>query len=424
METDLRAAELAEIERQLDGLCERLDARLHGLEAYRALGQLTAREAQGRPLEAMAAGELRTHLERELNADPFYRLLTKLGEARAALKPQVAAPSIVPTPVPKATAPPFAPPLSVAAPQPNSAVATVPLPVEPELPAAKTAGVPQTPAAPVWDAGNLQAAALAAVASAFGNAKVPPAGPAAKAAEPVAVPVPAEPPPPIADPGPATEARAKSAERIWLPLSAPRAVLFGPAAAPEKPIAETSKPVAKLPVAELVPAKAQPSAPVADENRTRQPLASANGSRVGVGDTTAETTVLATLAKLRSPAVTQPLAPPVTQLAIDTDLRIDNFAGPKLPRVSMEGTMANVAAAVAATVAAAERISGPQSTWTTRPAALNLPPPGSPAAQIFIPERPAENVALVPPAARAPASGTLFRDRSKEAPPPRSACGA
>lgn len=405
METDLKAAELAEIERQLDGLCERLEARLRGHEAYRALGQLTAREAQGRPIEAMATGELRAHLERELNADPFFRLLTKLRDAQFALKPQVSAPMAVPEPA-KAAAP-AVPAVEVTAPKLNGAEASAVV-VEPERPAAKPAQPALASQGSTWDAGNLQAAALAAVASAFGTtAKTPSPDVPAKPADPV--------PLPAVDPGPATEARARSAERIWLPLAAPRSVLFGQTAAPEHPPVEASKTAAAPPVAEPVAANIEPVAIVVDDTRTRQP-------RIGLGDTTAESTVLATLAKLRSPATvpTPAVVPdlPLAPLAIEAGRRLDPHAGPRTPRLSMEGTMANVAAAVAATVAAAERISGPQSTWTARPAVVTLPPPGSPAARISIPDRPAESVVPATHIVRAPASGTLFRDRSREAPAP------
>lgn len=371
MTTDFNSAERETLERQLDQLCDRLDVRLQALEPFRALGQLKAREAEGQPVEAIATAELKSHLERELNADVFYRVWVKLVEARLALRLPVAQPAAEPavTPVP---------------------------PVEPVPEAPVVASGPEPLMA--WDTDNLHRSASAAVASAFGVAVIVQS---AKAESPLV-----------------SEARAAMAERVWLPLAAPRSVLFGRPVTAAQPAA-TVKDIAEVPLV----------APVSPNVVVSLAASLAKDVLPAAADISAEATVLASLAKLRGPPPPpairdieanrprETLPPrPVLESATLPDL----YAKPKAASVSMEGTMANVAAAVAATVAAAERISGPQAIRGPRQiVSATVPPPGSPSSRIVGNDRPAE-IAGPPAKPQRPApaaSGKLFRDQAAGPPP-------
>ena len=127
------AEDLAGLQTALSQWCARLDANLRGLEPYRALLQLGEREASGRPVEAMATGKLRAHLEQELAASRDYRVLALLRQAMTELRG----------------------PEAVAAAEPAAA------PPDP-------ATIPPPPAGRNWNTDDLQSEASQAVASMFG----------------------------------------------------------------------------------------------------------------------------------------------------------------------------------------------------------------------------------------------------------------
>ena len=183
------AADLAELTQALPELCEQLEGRLHALEPFRALQQLAAREAGGAPIEAMASGELRAHLERELAASPDFRVLRLLHALRDELNG-----ALVPVAVEQ---------LATVLPEPPVALveaATAPAfkPVDLALPAFSTeTDVPAS--APQWQTDDLHSEASQAVASVFAVA-APAAMDAAEAPLPVVEAAANEPPTAAAPP--------------------------------------------------------------------------------------------------------------------------------------------------------------------------------------------------------------------------------
>ena len=180
----------------------------------------------------------------------------------------------------------------------------------------------------------------------------------------------------------------------------------------EAPAATETAPLqAPVPLAQPAPQEPSPaSAPIAITGAAFDGVDAA-----GAG-------VLASLAKLRAPpaaeAAAMPPSPepspaavtitPVVLLTAPVETP-PAHAGPKSPPVSMEGTLANVAKAVAATVAAAERLSEPPAerngpAFAPAPPVAPLPPPAAAAAsRIFA--RSADRFAASPSPPRDLAAG-------------------
>ena len=111
MTSETEAAEREAIGNRLSELIGQLQNRLLRFEPYRAKLQLAAREAEGWPLEPTAARDLGAHLERELTAEPDYRVLQLLrsatGELNSGRREQALTAAISPAQVhPTATTPP------------------------------------------------------------------------------------------------------------------------------------------------------------------------------------------------------------------------------------------------------------------------------------------------------------------------------
>lgn len=308
------AAELAELELLVQPWCDRLDGRLQRLEPYRALQQLAAREANGTPVQALASAEIRAHLEDELASSRDFRVLALLRKLLAELHDDGAVPAFAfAEPVTVAEPPEIVPaaPLTTTAlliDDVSAPVSEVLLGVAEPLATAAASAAPSAgdaaPAVAQWHTDDLHAEASAAVASMFGGVDPgPPQQEATLAA--------------VADVGATTPLAVVVEEPVAVaPLAvAIESIAIAPAVAPE-PVRDT---VPVMPAPPLVP----------------------------VMIAKAEATVMASLAKLR------------TSKEDEVVIRTAPLE-PKQPSVSMEGTMANVAAAVAATVAAAGRIAEPK----------------------------------------------------------------
>ncbi len=315
------ATELADLARDLPGLCEQLEWRLHALEPFRALQQLAQREAGGKPVEAIASDELRAHLDGELAKSQDYRVLQLLralhAEFDGALFAQAAAePAALALPIVAQAAA-----TDVTFDEPNvEAVAMSAEPVEQEpqhepavnpiVSVAPLAAIAPSEIVPQWQTDDLHAEASQAVASMFD-------GVAPVAASEIAG-------PPLLE-----NELAQSAPTIERPIAEPPEVgrldLEAPVALPPEPVQVAS-----------------------------------NMIEIAV----AEATVMASLAKLRA---AEEVAARLAAAAFASPPTVQ----PRSP--SMDGAMANVAAAVAATVAAANRIAEPKSNGA--PAAREAPAP-------------------------------------------------
>lgn len=301
------AADLAELTQALPGLCEQLEGRLHALEPFRALQQLTQREAGGKPVEAIASSQLRAHLDRELAVSQDYRVLRLLN----ALRDELASAPVADAVAPALSIVPLAPVAVQVTPTPAAFVpgtesgaefaaapkmAATSQPINAPLPALATAAAAPEIALslPQWQTDDLHSEASQAVASVFGAV-----GPAVSGG---------------------LDASAPVAEIAALhPLAAKAEVREPPSVA--------APPLPALPI--LVAHEPPRHAEIAE----------------------AEATVMAGLARLR--AAEEKAATAAAAARAEPP-------APPAPSTSMEGTMANVAAAVAATVAAAGRIAEPK----------------------------------------------------------------
>lgn len=295
--------------RELERLIGRLKSRLMAHEAFRALVQLEARVAEGRPLQALGPSDVARHLESELSSIKDFHAYQLLRKASAELK----------------TTPAVALPALGARIEPPASISPQPVVVE-KRPAGATADPASLNGANRPD----HTAASAAVAAAFASRSAPPT------------------------------------ERAQLPeaLTKPPQVQSRPSSAP---VATTPIEVSATPAPAAMPAPvaaANPTIPafqrvdaagadvLASVARLRAPEA-ANSPRT-----------------VRSPVSPEVAQPVVLTPSLSLDV---GPTGLRSQSASMEGTMASMAKAVAVTVAAAGRLTGHGAETAQRPASTLIP---------------------------------------------------